>query len=271
MSVTSTLRPPTGQPASTRGAMARSQNRQRPLSTRPKKDRSDERSHVNVGDVERTLSAVGGGALALYGLTRGTLGGLFLAGLGGGLIYRGVTGHCDVYCALGVSTADQHARLASVEAGAGCKAEHTVTINRPAEDLYVYWSNFQNLPNIMSHLKEVRRIDGRRSHWVAKAPLGLAVEWDAEVHTARPNELISWRSLPGSEVDTAGSVHFSPAQAGRATAVRVVLKYDPPAGKVGAAIARWLGEDPQHQIENDLNEFKRLMEAGEGARSPATR
>jgi uncharacterized membrane protein len=202
-------------------------------------------------------------------LTRGTVGGLGLAGLGGALLYRGLTGHCDFYCALGVSTADQHGPMTSVEAGSGCKVEYLAVINRPAEDLYRYWSNFENLPNIMSHLKEVRRIDGRRSHWVAKAPLGMSAEWDAEVHTARPNELISWRSLPGSEVDTAGSVHFLPQ--GRATEVRVVLKYDPPAGKVGAALARWLGEDPQRQIESDLNEFKRLMEAGEAARSPARR
>src|SRR5437764_460405 len=134
MSVTSTMRPPTGQSTSAGGTMARGQNRQGPLTTRPKKDRGDERSHVNVGDVERAASAVGGGALALYGLTRGTLGGLFLAGLGGAFVYRGLTGHCDVYCALGVSTADEHGPMTSVEAGAGCKVEHTVTINRPAED-----------------------------------------------------------------------------------------------------------------------------------------
>jgi len=270
MSVTSTIRPPAGQFTSPGGSMVRrDQNRQPKLTTRPKKDRDSDTAFVNVGDLERMVSAVGGGALALYGLSRGTLGGLCLAGIGGCLAYRGLSGHCDMYGALGVSTADEHAPMTSVEAGAGCKVEHSVTINRPAEDLYVYWTNFENLPRIMSHLKEVRRVDGRRSHWVAKAPLGLSVEWDAEVHTARPNELISWRSLPGSTVDTAGSVHFTPR--GRSTEVRVVLKFDPPAGKVGAAVAKWLGEDPQHEVENDLNEFKRLMEAGEQPTSPARR
>ncbi len=242
------------------------------LTTRPNKDRAAEASHVNVGDLERTLSAVGGGALALYGLSRGTVGGLCLAGLGGALLYRGLTGHCDVYCALGVSTADEHGRMTSIPAGSGVKVERSVTINRPADDLYLYWVNFENLPNFMRHLESVKRIDGRRSHWVAKAPLGMSAEWDAEVHTARPNELISWRSLPGSEVDTAGSVHFLPR--GGATEVRVVLKYDPPAGKVGAAVARWLGEAPEQQIAEDLNEFKRLMEAGRTAETrgqPAAR
>lgn len=269
MSMTSTIRPPTGQPSQIGRGRTRGQTRQPSLSTRPNKSGGDKQSHVNVGEWERTASAVGGGALALYGLTRGSLGGLLLAGLGGALVYRGLTGHCDVYCALGVSTADEHGSMTSVEAGAGCKVEHAVTINRPAEDLYVYWSNFENLPNIMSHLKEVKRLDGRRSHWAAKAPFGLSVDWEAEVHTARPNEMISWRSLPGSMVDTAGSVHFTPL--GRSTEVRVVLKYDPPAGKVGSAVAKWLGDDPAAMIENDLNEFKRLMEAGEQARSPARR
>ena len=270
MSTTSSIRPTTaGRGGQFGGQMAR-QKRQPPLSTRPKTDHGNETGFVNVGEAERMISAIGGGALAVYGLSRGTLGGLCLAGIGGCLLYRGLSGHCDMYGALGVNTADESAPMTSVEAGSGCKVEKSVTINRPADDLYLYWMNFENLPNIMSHLKSVTKIDGRRSRWVAKAPLGMTVEWEAEVHTARPNELISWRSLPGSTVDTAGSVHFN-RRGDRSTEVRVVLKYDPPAGKIGAAVAKWLGEAPQHQIENDLNEFKRLMEAGEQAASPATR
>jgi uncharacterized membrane protein len=268
MSTASSIRPRPGDGLIT---SSRPLSRQH-LTTRPNKNRTAEESHVNVGDLERTLSAVGGGALALYGLSRGTLGGLCLAGLGGALLYRGLTGHCDMYCALGVSTADEHGPMTSVPAGSGVKVEQSATINRPASDLYLFWSNFENLPSFFRHLESVKRIDGRRSHWVAKGPLGTSVEWDAEVHTARPNELISWRSLPGSEVDTAGSVHFLPR--GAATEVRVVLKYDPPAGKVGAAVARWLGEAPEQQIAEDLNAFRRLMEAGESAatrRSPAAR
>jgi uncharacterized membrane protein len=247
-----------------------SESRQPRLTTRPDLSRRDpEAGHVNVGDAERMLSALGGGALAIYGLTRGSLGGLFLAGLGGSLVYRGMTGHCSAYCALGISTAEDRGPATSVPAGSGCKVETTVTINRPAEDLFRFWRRFENLPNFMSHLESVQTTGDRRSHWVAKAPLGLSVQWDAEVYTERPNELIGWRSLPGSQVGTAGSVHFTPR--GRATEVRVVLKYDPPAGKLGAAVAGWLGEAPERQIENDLNEFKRLMEAGETAANPAAR
>src|SRR5262245_55682384 len=236
------------------------------LQSRPR-TRNTEEPFVNVGDAERMLSTIGGGALALYGLSRGNLGGLALAAVGGGLIYRGLSGHCSLYGQLGVSTAEKHGPMTSIPAGAGCKVEKVVTINRPAEDLYRFWRNFENLPSFMSHLKSVK-VDGNRSHWVAKAPLGMSAEWDAEIITDRRGEVISWRSVDDSEVDTAGSVHFTPAHDGRGTQVRVVLKYDPPAGKVGATLARWLGESPEYQIEEDLNAFKRLMEAGE---SPATR
>src|SRR5438067_986104 len=207
---------------------------------------------VNVGDGERLLSAVGGGALAVYGLTRGDVGGLALAALGGGLVYRGVSGHCSCYSALGVSTADDRTPTTAVRPDHGVKVEHTVTINRPAADLYRYWRNLENLPQFMRHLASVK-VDGNRSHWVAKAPLGMTVEWDAEVITERPNELIGWRSLPGSTVDTAGSVHFRSSAGGRGTEVTVTLKYDPPAGQVGATLARWLGEAPEEMIAEDLN------------------
>jgi uncharacterized membrane protein len=271
MSVTSSIRS-TNADRETTSADRLNRNASRRLTTRPNQNvQQSETSHVNVGDMERVISAVSGGTLAIYGLSRGTIGGLFLAGVGGALAYRGLSGHCSIYCALGLSTAEDHGPMTSIPAGSGTKIEHTTTINRPADDLYLFWSHFENLPNFMRHLKSVNRIDGRRSHWVAKAPLGMSVEWDAEVHTARPNELISWRSLPGSQVDTAGSVHFTPVQSGRATAVRVVMKYDAPAGKAGAAIANWFGEAPEQQIVEDLKEFKRLMEAGQSGSNPATR
>jgi uncharacterized membrane protein len=97
---------------------------------------------------------------------------------------------------------------------------------------------------------------------VAKGPAGTRVEWDAEIHNEIPDDLIAWRSLPGSEVDHAGSVHFSPVH-NEGTEVRVILRYDPPAGRVGAAVARLFGEEPAHQVAEDLRRFKQVMEAGE--------
>jgi uncharacterized membrane protein len=221
------------------------------------------RQHVNVGDGERLVSVAGGAALGLYGLSRGSLGGLALAALGGALAYRGLSGHCNLYHALGFSTAGRRGPATSVPAGHGFKVERAITINRPPEAIYRFWRDFANLGRFMRHLESVRTTGGNRSHWVARGPLGYRVEWDAEIHNERPNELIAWRSLEGSEVDTAGSVHFKPAPAGRGTDVLVSLKYDPPAGKAGARLAELFGEAPAQTIWEDLRQLKQFLETVE--------
>jgi uncharacterized membrane protein len=221
-------------------------------------------SNVNVNQTERWISGLAGGALALYGLTRRTWGGAVLALVGGTLIHRGSTGHCYMYDALGVNTADETDNpLVSVPAGHGIKVEKSVTVNRPPEEVYRFWRDFQNLPRFMNHLESVTDLGNDRSHWVAKAPAGKTVEWDAEVYNEKENELIAWRSLEGADVDNAGSVRFEPAPEGRGTVVRVTLKYDPPAGKLGSLVAKLWGEEPSQQIEEDLRRFKQVMETGE--------
>lgn len=217
----------------------------------------------NVSDLERILSVAGGSALALYGLSRGTLGGVALALGATGLVCRGVAGHCYVYQALGINTAESRGPRTSIPATQGVKLEKTITINRSPEDLYRFWRNFSNLPRFMTHLKSVQVTGPNRSHWVAEGPMGMSAEWDAEIITQRENELIGWRSLPGSSIDTAGSVHFKRAPGGRGTEVRVSLKYDPPAGKLGAAVAWMFGESGAQQVEEDLRHFKQVMETGE--------
>ena len=218
--------------------------------------------HINVGRGERLASLLSGGALALFGITRGTLGGLATALVGGSLVYRGATGHCSGYAALGINTAQPHSPQASVRAKHGVKIERNITIFREPAVLYAFWRNFENLPRVMQHLESVKCGDAHHSHWIARGPLGRRVEWDAEVINERENELIAWRSLAGSAVDTAGSVHFAPAPGDRGTEVKVVLKYDPPAGKAGAAIAWLFGEAPGQQVQEDLRRFKQIMEAG---------
>lgn len=214
---------------------------------------------VNVGQTERMASTIGGAALAVYGLTRGSLGGVALALLGGNLIYRGTTGHCATYQALGVDTSNNRAGVAG---NRGIKVEKSVLINKSPEELYRFWRNFENLPRFMNHLESVKVNDDRHSHWVAKAPLGTTVEWDAEIINEKENELIAWRSLEGADVNNAGSVRFQPARGGRGTEVKVSLEYDPPAGVLGAAVAKLFGEEPNQQVEDDLRRFKQLMETG---------
>jgi len=222
---------------------------------------------INVGETERMASVIGGGMLALGGLAfcPNTVGKIVSAALGGALVYRGLSGHCHLFDALAVSTAEKHGEQAAVEAGAGVKVEHVLTINRPAVELYRFWRQLDNLPQFMRHLKEVRVLDSKHSHWVARGPLGTGVEWDAEIDNEKPDSLITWRSLPGSEVDTAGSVHFEAIPGGRSTRMRVVLKYDPPTGKAGALIARFFGSAPEQQVRDDLQRFKEIMEGSEPA------
>ncbi len=223
-------------------------------------------SNINVGEKERLVSAIGGGALAVYGLTRGSISGIVLALIGGGLAYRGITGHCNMYEAMDMSTADEglrRSRGVSVPGERGTKVEKSITINRSPEELYRFWRNFENLPRFMDHLESVKTTGDKRSHWVAKAPAGTTVEWDAEVINEKENELIAWRSLEGADVDNAGSVRFERASGDRGTVVRVTLEYDPPGGSLGAIVAKLFGEAPDQQIEEDLRRFKQVMEAGE--------
>jgi len=221
-------------------------------------------TETNVAHAERWLSVVAGSALTAYGLKRRSVPGLLVSGLGAVLVWRGATGHCPAYAALGVSTAEgDHGRQVSVPYGRGIQVEKTVTINASPESLYTFWRNFENLPRFMENLESVEVIDSKRSRWVADGPAGIDAEWEAEIINEIPNELIGWRSVEGSRVDNAGSVHFTSAAGGRGTEVKVVLRYDPPGGKLGAVVSRMFGEDPDWQVQEDLRRLKMLIETGE--------
>ncbi len=226
-------------------------------------DRRRRRSRrTNIGLEERLLTAIAGGALAGYGLTRRTAAGYWIAAAGGLLVARAGTGHCPLYQALGIRTTGRK-NPPSVAHGYGTKIEKSITINKPRDEVYRFWRSLENLPRFMSHLESVRVLDDRRSHWVAKAPAGARVEWDAEIHNEEAPELLAWRSLPNAEVNHAGSVHFTPAPGGRGTELRVVLSYEAPGGKIGKLVAKLFGEEPGQQVDDDLYRLKELLEAGE--------
>ncbi len=219
---------------------------------------------TNVGNAERTTSLVAGTVLAALGLSRRSLPGLLVAGIGGALLHRGASGQCAVYRALGVDTAN--VRSADEEVAArGIHVQQSFLINRSAAELYAFWRDFANLPRFMSHLERVDVLDQRRSHWVTKAPkvAGGSIEWDAEITADEPNRRIAWRSLPGSQTANVGEIRFAPALGDRGTEVRVSMDYVPPAGRLGHWVAKLFGESPSRQIRDDLRNFKRLMELGE--------
>lgn len=218
----------------------------------------------NVGDGERLASVAAGSILAVLGLSRGSLGGLIVAGIGGGLLLRGASGHCGMYEAMGVDTATVDDAEAEV-AARGIHVEQSCLIGKPAAELYAFWRDLTNLPTFMSHLERVEILDERRSRWTAKAPriAGGTITWEAEITHDQPGELIAWRSLPGSQVTTVGEIRFARAPGNRGTEVRARMDYVPPAGRVGHWVASLFGENPRRQMHDDLRAFRQLMELGE--------
>ncbi|WP_414515354.1 SRPBCC family protein [Nostoc sp. PCC 9305] len=209
-------------------------------------------SQGEASEVERWASLIGGGAMVLMGLKQGSLRGALTALAGGGLIYQGATKQSTI----------QQAQEA-IGINQPIKVEKTLTINKSAEELYHFWHNFENLPTFMKHLKSVKVYNEKRSHWIANAPLGNSVEWDADILEDRENEFISWASVEGADVDNSGFVRFKKAPGDRGTEVKIVLEYNPPGGALAATVAKLFGEEPEQQIGDELRRFKMLMEAGE--------
>jgi uncharacterized membrane protein len=209
------------------------------------------------------VSLAAGVGLALYAVTRARRNGWLFAAIGGMLIERGATAHCRVYEALNVNTAgtgDDTRR--ALGGAAGVNVEESVVINRPIEELYRFWRNLENLPRFMHHLESVERLTDTLSRWKALGPAGTTVEWNAEIINEVANKVIGWRSIEGSDVVSAGSVNFEEAGPAR-TRVKVRLQYSPPGGKLGAALAKFVGRDAATEIREDLQRFKQLIEAGE--------
>jgi uncharacterized membrane protein len=150
----------------------------------------------------------------------------------------------------------------------GIQIRKAITIDRPRDEVYRFWRNFENLPRFMQHLERVRVLDVRRSRWTARAPAGASVEWTAELIEDQPNELIVWRSVDGAAVPNTGSVQFTPASHG-GTAVLVELRYQPPGGRLAALVAKLFGDKPDVQVGSDLHRLKQVLELGEVVHSAA--
>lgn len=209
----------------------------------------------NVGQMERAAGAAIGAGLLVWGARKR---GLLTSIAGAELLRRSATGHCYGYDLLGITTASrgQGAETTSVPYTTGIRVDEEVYVSRRPEEVYAFWRDFTNLPKFMKHLEKVEVLGENRTRWTAKAPAGRKVEWEAETINDIPGKLIAWRSLPGADVTSAGSVHFD--SYGSGTIVRVELQYNPPAGVLGAMVARLFGEEPSQQIRSDL---RRLCQA----------
>ena len=220
----------------------------------------------SVGDAENWLALGAGAVLLLIGASRPSAGGACLAVASAPLLYRGITGRWPNIA--NGSQADS--TRTALSGNRGVHVRESIRLEVPIGDAFRYWRRLDNLPRFMTHLDRVtERADGR-SHWVLCGPAGLAVEWDAEIINEVENKVLGWRSLPGSDVVTAGSVNFDAVRGGRSTQVTVHLQYAPPAGTAGALVASLFGRVPAQTIREDLRHFKQLLEAGEIPRATAT-
>lgn len=200
---------------------------------------------------QRALAGATGAALAMVGYLRGGVRGFAWCALGGGLLAR--------------ATANEN--LGKLVKGHGIYVEKTLRIAAPVSEVFAYWRNLENFPMWMSHVRSVRYVGGDRFHWVVDGPAGRAVEWDSELLNVSDNSEMTWRSVPGSEVDHTGRVRFE-AQDG-ATRIHVQLRYSPPGGLIGHAIAKAFGADPASEMDDDLGRLKSLIENGRVPRDAA--
>jgi uncharacterized membrane protein len=230
---------------------------------RPERTRSDGRASlgkVNVGPGERIVSVIAG--LGLLSLLRShSLGRQALALAGAPVLYRGITGHCHAYEALGVNKAREAKghRAATDQV----RLERAITIGKSARELYEYWLAPGNLALIMAHFAEITPAPDNGLHWRVRLPTGGAVEWDSETDETRPGEYIHWRTRPNADVRNHGSLTLRPApHSDLGTEVTLRMSFDPGA-PLGRGLSKLLGSVPSLLAERALARFKSLVESGE--------
>ncbi len=194
---------------------------------------------------QRALAGACGSAFALYGYFRGGVKGAALCALGSALVAR----------------ASANEEIAEVLRARGILAQKSIVVDAPVEQVFAYWRNLENLPQWMSHVREVRALGDDRYHWTVDGPLGVAVEWDSELLNYEENREMTWHSVGDSQVDHVGRVRFEDAGDGR-TRIHVQLRYTPPGGAAGHAVAKAFGTDPKSSMDDDLARMKVAIETG---------
>jgi uncharacterized membrane protein len=198
----------------------------------------------NWSPTQRASAGAFGAGMAAYGFLRGGLKGMIYAAMGGALFARATTNQ----------------QLTKLGGGQGILIEKTIHIEAPVEHVFAYWRNLENMPQWMSHVREVRYLGGDKYHWVVDGPAGTPVEWDSELLNVSENREMTWRSVEGSQVENTGRVRFEAQGAG--SRVIVQLRYMPPGGVIGHVVAKAFGVDPKSHMDDDLNRMKSAIERG---------
>jgi uncharacterized membrane protein len=215
-------------------------------------------SHINTGTGERIASVIGGAALLYFGVQRLSLKHVLMTLTGVVLLRRGISGHCELNEAIGRNTARHE--------GSPVLVKRSITINKPRQEVYAFWRKLENLPRFMKHITEVDQLDteGKRYHWQMEAPKwGKKVDWEAEIVDEIPNERILYRTYNGSDVGQAGEISFKDGPQGEGTEMQATIKYYPPQGSIGSAIAKMLNTLIENVVHEDMRRFKYLLETGQ--------
>ncbi len=211
---------------------------------------------VNVGNNERIVSAALGAFLLSSGLSnifKNPISGLVKTGLGGWLLYRGASGNCPVYSGMGKTKGVGHTSAINIRTN--------LIVNIPKNEVYAFWRKLENLPLFMKHLSSVTEIDAKHSHWEASLPGNIGkVKWNAEIVKEEEGNMIGWQSIPNSQINNAGKVVFNDALGGQGTELEVVISYHPPAGEIGAGVAKLLNPVFEKLIRKDVMNFKEYIE-----------
>lgn len=209
----------------------------------------------DIREIERWASLAAATAVMVYGFSRRSVPGVALAAVAATpFAYRTLVGKWPF---------ENGSTRTTLSGDRGIHVREAMRIDKPISEVYAFWRQLENLPRVLTHLEQVTELGNGRSHWIARGSAGMGVEWDAEIINEVENKVIGWRSLPDSDVVTAGSVNFKPLRDGRATEIAVHLQYEPPAGRAGAFLARIFGREPSQTIREDLRRLKQVLEAGE--------
>ena len=204
---------------------------------------------TNWSPTTRLFAGAAGGALAVYAAKRRGLIGAAIGPVGLAVLSRAVT-NLEIK------------RIVGLEAGPRTiDIEKTINIAAPVEEVFDFWAHHEKFPQFMSNVREVRKIDEGKYHWVVAGPAGLSVEWDAEITKLVLDQLIAFKSLPGSAIQQTGLIHFTPTSDGD-TCVDIRMSYNPPAGAIGHLVAMLFGADPKREMDEDLLRMKSFIETG---------
>jgi uncharacterized membrane protein len=229
--------------------------------------READKNRVNMPERERQVFFVGGLALLVVAaLRRGWLG-LGFGSLGASLIYQSMAGISPIYQLLGKNRAvhDESARI-SVPHEQGIHIRARITIHRPAEEIYNFLRNFNNLPLFLPQLKSMTIYDDLHSRWTLYGPMNKLLKWDIEIVNDEPNRVIAWRTASNPYLSHAGAVRLKPSETEWGTDVSIEMEYMPFGGKVAAMLLAMLGQSPEDDISHGLWRLKRLMELSEQGR-----